>query len=100
MTGRPLPATQRGTVLAGVKATPCGWPTRPALTPAAGGTSELPPEPGPTKADQDQDPSIRGLHAFWGWPRTEPYSYVLHARKRPSRSRSTARSGLDRPSAA
>jgi hypothetical protein len=26
MTG-PLPATQRGTVLAGVKAKPCGWPT-------------------------------------------------------------------------
>ena len=31
---------------------------------------------------------------------TELYSYVRHARKRPSRSRSTARSGVDRSSAA
>jgi hypothetical protein len=33
-------------------------------------------------------------------PATEPFSYVRHARKRPSPSRSTARSGVDRSSAA
>ena len=46
MTGL-LPATQRGTVLAGVKATPCGWPTAsldpgcgPCWTPGVGASNE------------------------------------------------------------
>jgi hypothetical protein len=35
MTGRPSAATQRGTVLAAVKATPCGWPPA-SLDPSCG----------------------------------------------------------------
>ncbi len=38
----PLPPAQHGAVLAGIKATPCGWP-RPALTPAAGGAHQQGP---------------------------------------------------------
>ena len=42
----PLPATQRGTVLAGVNAKPCGWPAA-SVDPGCGRhPSNPPPEPG------------------------------------------------------
>jgi len=56
MTG-PLPATQRGPVLAGVKAKPCGWPT---ASPDPGCGRHLPTAAGTGSKERakDQDPPI------------------------------------------
>jgi hypothetical protein len=60
----PLPATQRG-VLAGVKAKPCGWPTA-SLDPGCGRHPRTAAGTRLEEWPQDQDPPIRGLHAFGG----------------------------------
>ena len=64
----PLPATQRGTVLAGVNAKPCGWPAANVDS----GCGRHPQTAAGTRLEEwarDQDPPIRGLHAFGGLPR-------------------------------
>jgi hypothetical protein len=63
-----LPRSQHDGVLAGVKATPCGWPSA-----SLGTDSGAPPvrrerERGP----EDQDPPISGLYGFRGLPRHRP----------------------------
>ena len=63
----PLPATQRGTVLAGVNAKPCGWPAANVDS----GCGRHPQTAAGTRLEEwarDQDPPIRGLHAFGGLP--------------------------------
>ena len=47
MNRTPSAATQRGTVLAGVKAKPCGWPAA-SLDPGCGRRPRPPSKPGPT----------------------------------------------------
>ena len=63
----PLPATQRGTVLAGVNAKPYGWPAA-SVDPGCGRHPRTAAGTRLEERTQDQDPPIRGLHAFGGWP--------------------------------
>jgi hypothetical protein len=71
----PLPATQRGTVLAGVNAKPCGWPAANVDS----GCGRHPQTAAGTRLEEwarDQDPPIRGLHAFGGLPVCDPARVV------------------------
>src|SRR4051794_25616244 len=66
MTGRPLPATQRGTVLAVVKATPCGWPAA-SLDPSCGRHLRTAVDTGPDergtkpRSVNQRSPRFRGM---------------------------------------
>ena len=64
MNAAPFPRAQHGGVLAGVKATPSGWPTASLDTDSGRPADSQRTGAGP----DDQDPPISGLYAFRGLP--------------------------------
>jgi hypothetical protein len=59
----PLPRVHDDAVLAGVKATPSGWPSASPDPPAPGDAHQQRP-----RAEQETDPTNSGLHGFRGLP--------------------------------
>jgi transposase len=77
MTKRPSTATQRGTALAAVKATPYGWPPA-SLDPSCGPQPQTPSKPGleervQTKIRQSEVSTLSGM-ATPGFIESLPYS--------------------------